>query len=664
MLAAELAYLDGDLETALSVADLNDEEVRQLSRRLRITLFDNRIIVQLFSPQNLDRDEKRRHWDEKEENSNDDDGSDELVDALRAARAGKHFEALPQLRSYLARSYWLGDWRLFRDAAAELSRELLTLEDLPQAAYMAMLACNEESIKAVATQCVGPAPAAAVRSAIEQLLRNGELRQHARMVAVFLRDAADAVPDDLVNMAADYLLRWASLDREFMTPLNESTAAWEALRQLGKRVDEPTANRAIDVALKSKAWRQAPPALDRQEIVKACARLVLSCSSEGLPSLVDEIAALTRAERRSHDYQDVLQLLWRVSSTSPEAKDAVATSLFPASETSVPGGLLQLGKLLGKKLQRPEELDALGERLADRVRKQVMVVRPGAEPPPVDGFGIFSFDEDAGRVFVQLSNFGPTFEGALAYVEDLSQKSVDAIVDACAEMISSPFNALANKSELVHYLGRLAKRVAPQRLSSLIGLLKPIAGGQIADRIGDVAGNAGDPLNPFKFNVGTVADLQGWTIIALAQLDKSHPGQATDDIQEIVASGLAHTDPTVRQMSYVAAGWLSALSESIVTGLLVGTRDAAPEAAASALRVFAFSDAVVASGPQVDYLIQAIHAGSFSREQTVRANAAAAVQRLTRQDLSAAQRGQLNEIRSRLQMDTLHSVRSGLSKIA
>src|SRR4051812_41689626 len=139
MAAAELAFLDGDVDTALALADLSDDVASAIPKGLRMTLLDNRSMVQLLQFR-FDVDARRLHRDEIETESKEHFFGDELIEALRAERSGKHFEALPLLRSYVVHAYWSGNWRLFRDAASEMSRESLTLGDIHKAAYYAMLA--------------------------------------------------------------------------------------------------------------------------------------------------------------------------------------------------------------------------------------------------------------------------------------------------------------------------------------------------------------------------------------------------------------------------------------------------------------------------------------------------------------------------------------------
>ena len=472
MAAAELAYLDGDLDAALGFMS-REATLAAIPRELRITVSDNRLMTQVLRPQSFDRNESRRNWDEKELRSSDQDFNAELVEALRAARTGKHFDALPQLRSYLVHAYWSGDWRLFRDAASELSREQLALGEVAHSAYCAMLACNEEAIVAAATTSATTGTPDSVRAALALLLEYGHLRQHARVVCAFLEAVADAVPDDLVDTAAEYLLTWTHFKREFMSPLNVGTAAWEALEALGARVSPAVAERALDAALNADAWRE-PRGLEREVLVKACAELVLRCSDARAESFALQAVTLAKPEHRSHDYQSVLRLLWRTSTRSQQAKDAVIAELFP-SAVSAPASLLQLGKLLGRKLSSRDELNALATRFADRIRKQVTLMVPGEPVPPAEGFGHFSFVDGEHQVVVELSHCAPSFEGLLGYAEELSGEAVKLLITALIEMIASPFNLLANKSELVHYIGRFADRIEAADIQPVIDLLEPLA---------------------------------------------------------------------------------------------------------------------------------------------------------------------------------------------
>ena len=105
------------------------------------------------------------------------------------------------------------------------------------------------------------------------------------------------------------------------------------------------------------------------------------------------------------------------------------------------------------------------------------------------------------QVVVQLSNFGPSFEGLLAYGQVLSEPSraVVALMDAMVEMIASPHNLLANKSELAHYAGRFSEFLPSADADVLVRALSPLAEGQASDITADVSGSPDDPMNPSMF---------------------------------------------------------------------------------------------------------------------------------------------------------------------
>jgi hypothetical protein len=107
---------------------------------------------------------------------------------------------------------------------------------------------------------------------------------------------------------------------------------------------------------------------------------------------------------------------------------------------------------------------------------------------------------------------------------------------------------------------------------------------------------------------------------------------------------------------------LSESSDSIVTGLLVGTRDTDPDAAAAALGVFAYSDGIGESELQSDYLMQAIHIASLSSARQMRESAGAVLRRLKHLELSQSQGRSATEIAARLARDPLASVRRSLSE--
>ena len=108
MAAAELAFLDEDLDAALALVDPSDDVIVAIPRELRITLLNNRSMVQLLQFR-VDADARRQHRDEIEAESNEHFFGVELIEAMRAARIGKHFEALPLLRSYVIHAHWSGN---------------------------------------------------------------------------------------------------------------------------------------------------------------------------------------------------------------------------------------------------------------------------------------------------------------------------------------------------------------------------------------------------------------------------------------------------------------------------------------------------------------------------------------------------------------------------
>ena len=302
MLAAELAFLDGDQESALTLLTPDPEQLDALTAPLRMTLYDNRLLAELMEPGAHDHDAWRRNLDEKASLGAPEDFDSSLVDALRAARSGKHYRALPQLRSFLIHAYWRGDWRLFRDAAHEMSIELLGVGDLVRGAFYAVLARDQQAAVAVAKACVSLSGFSSLRPALLLLTEHGSLRQHARVVCSFIETCADGIPDDLVDQLATYLLRWTRLDRGRVTSVNVSDVAWDALGSVGHRVSAPIADEAIAAATTSPLWKDVS-GVHREVVVKACKQLVAHASEERIGHFVQDILALATTERRAHDYE-------------------------------------------------------------------------------------------------------------------------------------------------------------------------------------------------------------------------------------------------------------------------------------------------------------------------------------------------------------------------
>ena len=256
MAAAELAFLDGDVDAAFALLDPSDDLVAAIPRELRFTLVENRLMVQMLQLR-VDADALRQRHDEIETESNEYFFGVERIEAMRAARKQAHLEALPLLRSYLIHAHWSGNWQLFLDAASEISRELLTLGDIQKAAYYAMLARDEHAVVDAARRALVDGTGESLRITVRDLIGKGHMRLHARLVSIFLKTAADAIPDDLIVGSSNYLLKWVPHKVEVMKPLNVATAAWDALECLGSRVTSEVADRALDEAVGSPSWRGA-----------------------------------------------------------------------------------------------------------------------------------------------------------------------------------------------------------------------------------------------------------------------------------------------------------------------------------------------------------------------------------------------------------------------
>ena len=224
--------------------------------------------------------------------------------------------------------------------------------------------------------------------------------------------------------------------------------------------------------------------------------------------------------------------------------------MFPKPGVTAPASLLQLGKLLGKELGSSQDLNSFAERFATRIRNQAVVIEAGGKAPAGDGFGMVSFVHEGKQIAAQISAFGPSMHGVLSYAFQLSGSAIEQLVDAMLEMISAPWNLIVNKAELVSYLGKFAPYIEEHQIDELIKVLLPNARGEIVDLAGGEMGDPADPLNAFKFNLGTSVELQGRAIVTLAKLERRRPGPTTGEIEEVIVSGLAHTDPDVRRQSY------------------------------------------------------------------------------------------------------------------
>lgn len=582
--------------------------------------------------------------------------ADATVYAFEAASEGKHYDALPTFWRETLEAFRRGNWKYFRRASSRLAEEFLALGWLDEAAYHAILALDDDVAKEVAAHALLRQNPQVIDLLVQKILHSANLKRHATVGSLILSEIADAISDARVPEVFRWCLQKGTLPAGTASELNLFKGAWDALTTIAHRLRVADAKTLIDAATHHELW--LPPSFSRKHLIGAVNLAVSKVDIETLPGWVDRAIPLATTLKHDLDYVDSINLLCHIAQRAgTEVKARIGDKLYPTDivENAI---LAQVAEVFGRRPASSEDADEVAQRVASEIRSQVHRGDKNAAKAG-ESYGRITIGSEKESISVSISSFIGV-RAVLSHRNLLSDESVDALVSAMLEMIREPENIPANKTALIDCLIDLEDRFAPKVADSVFEALAPIAKGIIPEpKIMTGAGDPNNPLNRFKMNVGSFAQVQGQALHAIARLDQSSDGKYADKLDPIFTNVLTDTNAEIRRAGFGALRWLTKLSEPIIMSLLLGTRDLEPRTAEAAYVALATNKALRIPDNLWHQLKYSLTMTSKSPLSQLRRAAAYTIKNLRSQcpsELSAS----LKQLEEQLASDICYSVRSPL----
>ena len=588
-----------------------------------------------------------------------------------AAEKGEHYEALPVFWRLIVGTHRLGCWRSYQWASDLMARECIEIASMrpepswvSEAVFHALGSDSEKLADMIGKRLMEWGDARRIATVVAACLQYGNLPRHAQLAARILAEIADAIPDEQVAPVVDWLLARCPASAGGLIGGTGSlfSSIWQALRSVGCRMTPDLAWRVVSAAVGHEEWKRR--SAFRGKLVSTVTECLPALAPEHLPQLTDRTTplAVDADLRFDHDYADVVNLLYQLARLAgPQVRDAIAGSLYPADGGPVNALLIQAAPLLGKKLRDDDRIREWAREIAAQIRLQVQRAAPGQRPQEVRGsLGTVAQRSDGGTVQVSVGGHSQGLRALMQYRHILGGDELQELVSAILDMAGHPENLLANRESLLYDLAGFADCLPDDLADIVFSRLSGIAMGAVAVQ-GVASTDAGNPLNPFKMNMGTADDVRGMALYTLSCVVKAMPNEhRLDQTNDLLAHALTASSNRVRRMGAVAARIVPRLSPSVFYDLLLATRDHDARVAASSMYAFAGEGGLQMDEGQCHSLAYSILMAAKSPDRELRRAAAYALARSESWFSSCSGNGNpnLEEAKSILASDACFSVRS------
>jgi hypothetical protein len=583
--------------------------------------------------------------------------AEKTVYAFESAAEGKHYDALPAFWRETLESYRHSSWTYFRRASSRLAQEFLTLGWIDLAAYHAILGLDKEVAKGVANQSLLRQDLQVIELVINKVLKSANLKRHAMIGCLILSEMADAIPDNRIQEVFHWLLQKALVASPTVSEIDLLRGAWDAITSIAHRLSAENAITLVRTATQHEIWMNAN--LLRKHLIDAVNTAVANLPLAELPTVAERAIPLATTSKHDLDYANSINLLCNIAQTGGnEIRATIGDALYSA-EPVQNAILMQVAEIFGRQLASEEHANIIAQRVAVEIGNQVQrgIKDEGA---PVEGYGRVTIGSESESITVGLSSL-TGLRAVLNHRKLLSDESVNLLANAILGMIIEPENIPANKTALIDCLMTLEDRLTPNAANSLFEALTPIASGIIPEpKIIKAHGDPDNPLNPFKMNLGTFAQIQGQALHAVAYLDELNDGKYADRLDSIFTSVLIDTNAEIRRAGFGALRWLTKLSEPLIMSLLLGTRDPETRTAEAAYVALAKNKHFRIPVSLWHQLIYSLTMASKSPLSQLRRVAAYTIKNLRSQcpsELSTS----LRQLEEQLASDICYSVRSPLA---
>ncbi len=506
--------------------------------------------------------------------------SDTLLSAETDAANGDHFKALPGFWQEVIRTFRQGCWMAFRWAITRLAREYLELSSPYQAAWYAVLSQDERLAEQAAQALMDRRDVEAIRQTLERLLANANLQRHFSLACAIVVGAADGIPDDMVNLVAEWLQRRCVLSASPRLAQGALPMAWKAMAELSARLSTEQAQAIVSIAVNHPKWRtpvnQNNSVIERREMVRTLSRLVFLLPVIDLGDLSEHVLPLAIDRRTDHDYADVVNLLCQIAKRAEEpVKRQLGDRLFVPDQVSFLLG--QVASQFGKVFLTPERLVRVVEQVRSMILLQVQRLPLGVEPQPhPGGLGAFHSKTLDGTIVVSFAST-VEIEAIARQRQLLTEESLGALIQTVINMVKERENFLLNRAGLIRSLATFSDRLHGELLVEVISTLVPLARGEIEEpTIIPPASVTEEPLNPYKMRSGSPAQVRGAALITLAKIEARTNRLPQEILEPLLGGALSDLDPEVRRAAYAAAIALPRLSEDAMMAVMQGLREVDP----------------------------------------------------------------------------------------
>jgi hypothetical protein len=582
-----------------------------------------------------------------------------LVEAERDAAAGRHYEALPAFWQEFVRTYYQGCWRHNAMAAQRLAEECLCIGQLAQAAYFAVLAQDGELMERVGQHLVASCSAGAIHEAINRILSVAHLHRHAATACRLILAAADAIPDDQVAAVLEWLLPRCSLVPRGIADPDVSRAARSALAAIAWRLNEEQTCRVVQIVVDHHCW--TPASVFRKELLDIAVACVRRLPLDRLAHLAQKTLPLALECRNDLDYGEAIELLCQIATRGDRNVNAAIADALYSSGTVVNSVLVQVARVFGMQIEDETAIDGLADRITQQILQQVERLDPARDLAiPQDRLISVTTERESKRVVVHVTS-SQALAAVASHRKLIGSDRLRSLVDAILLQVRDADNVLLNKAALISGLSEFADVMSADIALKVIEALEPIADG-VASPFGVSPLGSPSPLNRYRINLGDPSTLRGIALTAIAAIAEARPDEVAHRASPLVEKALADPDPEVRRHGIVAAHRMPVLSDALLIGLLLGTRDPDPQTAATAFRAIARAKDLQLTDSLQLLLIQSLSLARNSREANVRAAAAAATRRMLLWDSTDRICATLQKLALEFHVDINYSVRLEITR--
>lgn len=502
-----------------------------------------------------------------------------IFHATNAAAVGQHYESLPTIWRELHRCYLQGCWSPYHLVSRYMAKQCLQLGLGHEAAFHAIISLDKEMAKQVGEYLLRFASSELLAKAVGKLIECGQLQRHFVTACQVIGPMVDAIPDEMCERVFVWLLERAKSVPGTSGECGTMYAAWETLHKLAFRLDDNQATRLADTAAGHPSWLNLPEKPNqvipvRKTMLQAICHSTSRVKARTASKIADAVIPLATDRKQSLDYADAIETLCQLASRGgTRLKSRLGNILYPKGQR-LNTVLLQVSHVFDQPLNKPDALAQDADRIAQNVQLQVQRLPASKQPQPVNGtILMITSERESEKLIVHMTQPLDVF-AIFRHRQTLPTKALSRLIDAVLDMIREPENVLANKIGLAQSLACVGDVCGNAAARRIFDTLSPLARGDITEPTCVMsAAEVANPLNPWKIGSGKPNELRGVSLYTLACIARDNHKLPVGLVNEAIAAALGDADSTVRALALASAREMPSLPASVITGILLATRD-------------------------------------------------------------------------------------------